>query len=306
MGLHIEIDGGASLREWTAVGVIALFMCGQEAAAAQLAGQLAPSALGAPPSAKPAAADPTAQLATMMAGKPVVPSSPAALADALMAAQERKVAAAGPIVGGEALPPDEGEDELPAVPLAERPGAAVPLDSAGLPHDIRIHAATKTTNKDGTWRYLRGVDKDLVAQVEAELKQIMAAPVPEVSAAPVPPPPSGQEGPVVTDPAAAFGGPGNAPAVPAPPATTATIPPPPATSGPAAAPPASPSNDTSGTADAGGAAEFARIMRVVVEKQKAGMSTETTTQIAQQLGITSVRDLVKRPDLIPAFEALLP
>lgn len=296
MGLHIEIDGGASLREWTAVGVIALFMCGQEAAAAQLAGQLAPSALGAPPSAKPADA------AVVVTG---APATPAALAEALMAAQERKVAAA-PTVGGEALPPDEGEDELPAVPLAERPGAAVPLDSAGLPHDIRIHAATKTTNKDGTWRYLRGVDKDLVAQVEAELKQIMAAPVPEVSAAPVPPPPSGQEGPVVTDPAAAFGGPGNAPAVPAPPATTATIPPPPATSGPAATPPASPSNDTSGTADAGGAAEFARIMRVVVEKQKAGMSTETTTQIAQQLGITSVRDLVKRPDLIPAFEALLP
>lgn len=298
MGLHIEIDGGASLREWTAVGVIALFMCGQEAAAAQLAGQLAPSALGAPPSAKPADAKP----AVVVTG---APATPADLAEALIAAQERKVAAA-PTVGGEALPPDEGEDELPTVPLAERPGAAVPLDSAGLPHDIRIHAATKTTNKDGTWRYLRGVDKDLVAQVEAELKQIMAAPVPEVSAAPVPPPPSGQEGPVVTDPAAAFGGPGNAPAVPAPPATTATIPPPPATSGPAVTPPASPSNDTSGTADAGGAAEFARIMRVVVEKQKAGMSTETTTQIAQQLGITSVRDLVKRPDLIPAFEALLP
>lgn len=43
------------------------------------------------------------------------------------------------------------------------------LDSNGIPWDERIHASTKTKNKDGSWKSLRGVDKDLVTQVEAEL-----------------------------------------------------------------------------------------------------------------------------------------
>lgn len=42
------------------------------------------------------------------------------------------------------------------------------LDAAGFPWDERIHASTKTTNKDGTWKLRRNVDKDLVEQIKAE------------------------------------------------------------------------------------------------------------------------------------------
>lgn len=81
----------------------------------------------------------------------------------------------------------------PAVPetppeLAPTP---VPLstDTAGIPWDRRIHAETKAQNSNGTWRYRRGVDKALVATVEAEYKQAAAAPPPPPSVADVPPPP---------------------------------------------------------------------------------------------------------------------
>lgn len=44
------------------------------------------------------------------------------------------------------------------------------FDSAGLPWDERIHAASKTTNKDGTWRSKRNISETLVATVTAELR----------------------------------------------------------------------------------------------------------------------------------------
>lgn len=43
-------------------------------------------------------------------------------------------------------------------------------DANGLPWDERIHSGTKALNADGTWRTKRGVDKALVAEVEAELR----------------------------------------------------------------------------------------------------------------------------------------
>jgi hypothetical protein len=52
---------------------------------------------------------------------------------------------------------------------------------------------------------------------------------------------------------------------------------------------------------------FADLMRKITALQTAGtLTVEGTTQIAQSLGITSVRDLMHRPDLIPAFDAALP
>ena len=51
---------------------------------------------------------------------------------------------------------------------------ATTLDKNGLPWDSRIHSAAKTFNADGTWKYLRGVDREvLVPQVEAELRAAM-------------------------------------------------------------------------------------------------------------------------------------
>lgn len=297
MSLHIEIDGGATRREWAAVSVIALVMAGEDAAAAELARTLATGAelRTAPPIAR-------APGAPMPSAAPVVPATPAEAAEALMAlASATRVqpdTSGTEQVGGEPLP--EGSAELPAVPVN-----TAELDSNGMPHDNRIHAATKTKNKDGSWRNLRGVDPELVKVVEAELRAIMAAPVvtpADIAAGAVPPPPVPEvsTGPVMTDPAAAFGGNATAPVVPAPPATPDIGGAPPVTTGPAATPAASPSSEVPA---AGEVNEFARIMRVVVAKK---LPADFTKGLAMQLGLTGVPDLAKRPDLIPAFEALLP
>jgi hypothetical protein len=60
------------------------------------------------------------------------------------------------------------------------------LDKAGLPWDERIHSSSRALTADGLWRKKRGVDDALVAQVESQLKQLMALPTPAaVSVAPV-------------------------------------------------------------------------------------------------------------------------
>ncbi len=48
-------------------------------------------------------------------------------------------------------------------------------------------------------------------------------------------------------------------------------------------------------------------MRKVTTRQAAGVLTvEGTAEISSALGITGVRDLLARPDLVPSFDALLP
>ena len=60
-----------------------------------------------------------------------------------------------------------------------------PKDKRGMPWDERIHASTKTINADGTWRNKKGVDKELLASVEAALLGTVTAVAPVV-AAPMP------------------------------------------------------------------------------------------------------------------------
>jgi hypothetical protein len=90
------------------------------------------------------------------------------------------------------------------------------LDTKGLPYDKRIHSVNGGKNKDGTWRYRRGVEEALVTQVENELRQrsvatapinIPAPPAPTVAtpgpvASPFGPPPSLQIVPQPATPAA--------------------------------------------------------------------------------------------------------
>lgn len=72
------------------------------------------------------------------------------------------------------------------------------LDKAGLPWDGRIHASTKATNADGTWRLKRGVSDLTVQSVTAELKRALGAsatgpqlvPAPPAPVAVPPPPPN--------------------------------------------------------------------------------------------------------------------
>jgi hypothetical protein len=78
----------------------------------------------------------------------------------------------------------------------------VTLDKAGLPWDVRIHAATKTTKADETWKRKVRVSDELVQSVETELRAALAA---------TPPPPE-------ADPSAALAGASTGDEVPPPPA----------------------------------------------------------------------------------------
>ena len=54
--------------------------------------------------------------------------------------------------------------------------AGVDLDAKGFPWDSRIHAESKAKIADGTWRKKRNLDPTVLANVEAELRQVMGAP----------------------------------------------------------------------------------------------------------------------------------
>lgn len=203
-----------------------------------------------------------------------------------------------PVASVVAPPPPALTTAPPASP------SGVQVDADGLPWDARIHSTPATLKKDGKWRGRRGLDDATRATVTAELKQVMAATgvaIPEQpapmfaeSAPGVPLPPAGGELPA--DAATAFAAPVATPAVspPAPPVAAAPVAPPP----PVVAPPATPP---------GPATDFASLMRKITSLQSAGhLDVTGTSQIATSLGITGVRDLMHRPDLIPSFDALLP
>lgn len=58
---------------------------------------------------------------------------------------------------------DHSEEERQSVPSGE-------VDVNGMPWDKRIHASSKSINKDGSWRYQRGVDKETIVKIEAQLR----------------------------------------------------------------------------------------------------------------------------------------
>lgn len=201
-------------------------------------------------------------------------------------------------------------------PSPVAPSSGVELDAKGLPWDARIHsgpADKKPKNTDGTWRRKRGTDDALIAQVEAELRQVMGAPpaVPTPPAAPAAvspepaPAPAPTAAPVAPPPtlAAADTEHGQGVATPAP--TPPPVPPvqpapvePPAAPVPPPVPP---------TPAAGPPTTFADLMRKITAAQTSGtLTVAQTTETAQALGLTAVRDLINRPDLIPSFYAAMP
>lgn len=214
--------------------------------------------------------------------------------------------------------PPVGSDNGPAAPIPASPSSGVELDADGLPWDGRIHsgpADKRPKNADGRWRSKRGVDDATVASVTAELRQVMGAPAPSPTpAAAEPAPASPPPAPVATAPT---------PAPAAPPPTPAAVD---TASGPAVAttanetpgnaPVASPAPGTAGAttptpppapSPAAAVSTFADLMKKVTRMQTAGLVTvEQTSQIAQSLGLTGLRDLMNRPDLVGAFDALLP
>lgn len=72
------------------------------------------------------------------------------------------------------------------------PASGVETDSAGMPWDKRIHASTRGTNKDGTWRQKRELDPTVKTNVEAELRGLLA--LNAAAGSPVPPAPPATAG----------------------------------------------------------------------------------------------------------------
>jgi hypothetical protein len=172
----------------------------------------------------------------------------------------------------------------PTAPVAAAPAApaapstpAPAVDSAGLPWDARIHSRTKTTTQDGRWRQKRDTPPALVAQVEAELKQLMAIP-------------SGGGAPAPAAMVAALA------------AQPVLVPQPPAAA-PAAAIPAPPAAAPA-TAPTPTAAEF---MQWVTPFMTTGVVTQAQLiEACKAEGLMAgLPSLIQRPDLAPAVKARL-
>lgn len=108
--------------------------------------------------------------------------------------------------------PEPVQEEPKAATLVQQEEAPAPaqsseLDARGFPWDKRIHSAKKTKSKDGTWRYRRKIDQELIDKVEAELKgddksaladlseKLRTQPAPEPVVAPPEPTPQPQATP---------------------------------------------------------------------------------------------------------------
>lgn len=161
-------------------------------------------------------------------------------------------------------PPPPAAVTVPTPPTAGiAPIGAPDVDSKGLPWDARIHGKTKSKNKDGSWRQLRGLDDEqLKLRVEAELRGAMAATAPPL-------PPVAPTAPAVSSAVA--------------PASTPTASP--------ATAPAAPGGETLGQV-------LARFGPLIAE----GAVTKPKLDAALAVfGFTAIAQLAARPDLAPAF-----
>jgi uncharacterized membrane protein YkoI len=167
----------------------------------------------------------------------------------------------------EAATQTQTTSEAPVQTATEAAPYGVDLDGEGLPWDHRIHASSKAklAKKPNGWKKKRGVDAETIAQVEAELREAMAA---------------GPANPVVTTPTpSVFDTP-----TPAPAAAT------PATPAPAAAP--------------AGVTTFPALMAAMTGAGYTAASPEVTAALNSQ-GLQALPLLAARPDLIPAVALAL-
>jgi hypothetical protein len=157
------------------------------------------------------------------------------------------------------------------VPPPVNPSAPT-LDSSGLPWDSRIHADTKGTIKDGTWRTRKNVDPAFKTQVEAELRAALSGTVAPPVAAPVAPP-------AATQP------------------TAATVP----TAAPVAPPPPPATSDAPAALDPNTFAGFAAATAPCFQ-QDAGKATRVMVAALQSVGLSAMGQLSARPDLISSVK----
>ena len=176
--------------------------------------------------------------------------------------------------------------------------AAPAVDSAGLPWDERIHARTKAIVNDGTWRKRRGVDDNLVRQVEAELRaRAVTMPRPEPMFTDPAPQIQQPQAAFIPDPAAvaaqANQQPGNSMPDPAAIAAAQQV----STAAPVSAvPPTSPV-----PAASTGAIDFGSFMNAVSAGMKAGkIDAQYLANLAASLGVPAVTALGATPDKLAA------
>lgn len=190
---------------------------------------------------------------------------------------EAQTAAAAPATET-STSPSSNETAATGVDLA--PATTNP--EVSIPWDSRIHAGSKAklAKKPHGWKMKRGVSKDLVAQVEAELMAAMAA----SPANPVEP--AGNAAPAAVETSATPA----APASPAAAPNTAAVAAQPASPAPAAAP------------AAGAITTFPELMAKITAS---GIDQATVTAAVNKQGLQALPLLAARPDLIPAVAAEL-
>ena len=189
-------------------------------------------------------------------------------------------------------------------PITTTPGAAslvagassggVDLDKHGLPWDGRIHAESKAKIADGTWRKKRNVDPGLVAQVEAELRQVMGAPAAPLAQGVAPAPTPVSVAASTTVPPAPTG------AVPQP------VAPPPAPAPVAGAAPSMPAAPSAAPGDvpADARQQFVGLVgRASAAIQAGKVTQEEINQVCQAAGIPALPLLANRLDLVATVAA---
>ena len=234
-------------------------------------------------------------------GQPVVDEAAAAFGvpPAPLAVSTPAIAA-GSIV---APPPPANTAPITTTPgvassAAGASSAGVELDKHGLPWDGRIHAESKGKLTDGSWRKKRQVDPALVAQVEAELRQVMGA----APAAPLAPAAAIPAQPAATVTTPTPGVASSAVAVPVPP----IAPPPPAPSAPVApvagaAPtmPAAPNVAPAGDVPQDARQQFVGLVGRASAAILGGKVTQAeVNQICADSGIPALPLLANRLDLV--------
>ena len=184
--------------------------------------------------------------------------------------------------------------------LAATQAPGIEVDSAGMPWDYRIHASSRAKVADGTWRQRRNLDPNVLAQVQAEMLQVMGLPIPAQTAP--------ETGTVTTEVAEA---------TPEQAFIDAVIPPPPPPFAPSAVVPAAPvaiapppPSTPAGVATTASLSSQPVTFPQLVTRITKMLAAKELTQgdiagACQSLGIPHMPALASRPDLIPSMATAL-
>lgn len=121
-----------------------------------------------PPGAAPTDDDDAGSLG--MPGAPLLPLAPPPSGAPSPAAAEASASAPAAAPASIPPPPSAASPVPNPPPAAATPAPAAAVDAKGLPWDERIHASSRAKIADGSWRMKRGVERALVAEVEAQLR----------------------------------------------------------------------------------------------------------------------------------------